>query len=208
MDSWELLVEFLGGLQGTPGGPLMDSQQDSWGQVPKDSLEFPLFLMENTQRLLPKVVLGFPRNPWESLGILLLTPDLLHQVIKGGFKDHLVMWVCEYLKLEHGATEADRILDDIDYWISLTPSFPGLRRFPQGQGFKQWTGDDSKALMKVYIPAIEGHVPQDMVRTLTAYLDFCYLVWHAKLNTSDLNMVDEALSRFHHYRKIFQTTGV
>jgi hypothetical protein len=24
-----------------------------------------------------------------------------------------------------------------------------LRRFPEGRGFKQWTGDDSKALMKV-----------------------------------------------------------
>ncbi|KAF8885010.1 hypothetical protein BD779DRAFT_1612023 [Infundibulicybe gibba] len=147
---------------------------------------------------------SFPRADINQL----LAPDLLHQVIKGGFKDHLVTWVCEYLKLEHGATEADRILDDIDYRISLTPSFPGLRRFPQGRGFKQWTGDDSKALMKVYIPAIEGHVPQDMVRALTAYLDFCYLVRRAKLNTSDLNMVDEALSRFHHYRKIFQTTGV
>ena len=33
--------------------------------------------------------------------------------------------------------------------IALAPSFPGLRRFPQGRGFKQWTGDDSKALMKV-----------------------------------------------------------
>jgi hypothetical protein len=33
--------------------------------------------------------------------------------------------------------------------IAAVPSFPGLRRFPEGRGFKQWTGDDSKALMKV-----------------------------------------------------------
>ena len=33
--------------------------------------------------------------------------------------------------------------------IAAVPVFPGLRRFPQGRGFKQWTGDDSKALMKV-----------------------------------------------------------
>ena len=33
--------------------------------------------------------------------------------------------------------------------IALVPSFPGLRHFPQGCGFKQWTGDDLKALMKV-----------------------------------------------------------
>lgn len=33
--------------------------------------------------------------------------------------------------------------------IASVASFAGLRRFPQGQHFKQWTGDDSKALMKV-----------------------------------------------------------
>lgn len=33
--------------------------------------------------------------------------------------------------------------------IAMAPPFAGLRRFPQGRGFKQWTGDDSKALMKV-----------------------------------------------------------
>jgi hypothetical protein len=33
--------------------------------------------------------------------------------------------------------------------IATVPSFTGLRRFPEGRGFKQWTGDDSKALMKV-----------------------------------------------------------
>jgi hypothetical protein len=33
--------------------------------------------------------------------------------------------------------------------ISAVPPYPGLRRFPDGRDFHQWTGDDSKALMKV-----------------------------------------------------------
>ena len=33
--------------------------------------------------------------------------------------------------------------------IAAVASFAGLRRFPQGRNFKQWTRDDSKALMKV-----------------------------------------------------------
>jgi hypothetical protein len=33
-----------------------------------------------------------------------------------------------------------------------------LRRFPQGRGFQQWTGNDSKALMKVCHPL---HHPND-----------------------------------------------
>ena len=36
------------------------------------------------------------------------------------------------------------------HWPSAAvPEFPGLRRFPDGRDFNQWTGDDSKALMKV-----------------------------------------------------------
>lgn len=35
--------------------------------------------------------------------------------------------------------------------IAIVPTFTGLRRFHEGRNFKQWTGDDSKALMKVRI---------------------------------------------------------
>ena len=44
----------------------------------------------------------------------LITPNILHQLIKGTFKDHLVTWIQEYLRATHGEAGAKIILDDID----------------------------------------------------------------------------------------------
>jgi len=90
----------------------------------------------------------------------------------------------------------------------MVPLYPNLRCFPEGRRFKQWMGDDSKALMKVYLPAVEGHVPPAMVRTLSAFLDFCNYARRNSLNESALDSLQRALDRFHHYRCIFQETGV
>lgn len=61
---------------------------------------------------------------------------------------------------------------------------------------------------QVWMSAIEGFVPQDIIRCFNAYLDFCYI---ARMNTfteRTLDCLDEALKRFHRYRKVFQQFGV
>ncbi|KAL1740672.1 hypothetical protein HDZ31DRAFT_47033 [Schizophyllum fasciatum] len=146
----------------------------------------------------------FPRADIHDL----LSPDLLHQVIKGTFKDHLVTWVYEYLLLVHGEARAKEIMDDIDRRISAVPPFPGLRRFPDGRDFAQWTGDDSKALMKVFLAAIAGHVPPRMCKAFSAFLDFCYIVRRNAITAPMLKDAQAALDRFTRFRQVFIDVGV
>ena len=83
-------------------------------------------------------------------------------------------WVEKFLVLLYGKAGAATVLDDIDHRyilhnfsslhlksrsffmrLALVPPFSRLRGFPQGRRFKQWTGDDSKGLMKVCLKEFE-----------------------------------------------------
>ncbi|KAH8977242.1 hypothetical protein EDB86DRAFT_3092823 [Lactarius hatsudake] len=147
---------------------------------------------------------SFPRADIHEL----LAPDLLHQLIKGVFKDHLVEWVLEYLHLEHGETVALDIIGDIDHRISAVPPFPGLRRFPDGRDYQQWTGDDSKALMKVFLATIAGYVPSVMVRCIAAFMDACYIARRNAIDSPSLEHFRDCVETFHQLRTIFIEVGV
>jgi len=83
-----------------------------------------------TDRYQQPVTNKFPRADIHEL----LSPDILHQLIKGTFKDHLVTWVGEYLTAKHGKAGAKVILDNIDQRIAMVPLFVNLWRFHEGRG--------------------------------------------------------------------------
>ncbi|KAF7299534.1 hypothetical protein MIND_00903800 [Mycena indigotica] len=179
----------------------------------------PLRSKAHTQTLLDA---GYSlRELWDEFGIVgdvipftndfpradiheLISPDLLHQMIKGVFKDHLVDWIVDYIATTYDKQGAQRILADIDRRIAVTPPFPGLRNFPMGRNFKQWTGDDSKGLMKVFLPAISGRIPSGMVRTVSYFMEFCYLARRSVISEDTLKAMETAWANFHEARESFR----
>ncbi|KAJ7771418.1 hypothetical protein DFH07DRAFT_866418 [Mycena maculata] len=145
------------------------------------------------------MILLFP----SCMAFRVLTSTSYSQVIKGTFKDHIVSWVNEYLVIEHGEKRALEIIQDIDRRLSAVPEFPGLRRFPDGRDFHQWTGDNSKSAHEV-----ASYLPSDMLKMLAAFMDFCYIVRRNAISSIDLTTIQNALDRFHHYQTIFIECGV
>ena len=60
----------------------------------------------------------------------------------------------------------------------------------------------------MYLPAIEGYVPRNVLRAFRAFLEFCYIARHDIINEDTLTQLKDALARFHHYRTIFEDLGI
>ena len=60
----------------------------------------------------------------------------------------------------------------------------------------------------MYLPAIHGLVLADVVKCISALLDFCYLAWRSDFDHNTLDALDSALHCFHTYHEIFRTSGV
>jgi hypothetical protein len=62
--------------------------------------------------------------------------------------------------------------------------------------------------MKVFVNTLEGYVHVDIIKTLHAFLDFCYIARQNVLTEDSLDALDAALERFHNFREIFRSSGV
>ena len=60
----------------------------------------------------------------------------------------------------------------------------------------------------MYLHAIQGHVPPNIIHTLHAFLEFCYIARQNFLTEHNLDQLKDAVSHFHQYREVFIDSGI
>jgi hypothetical protein len=60
----------------------------------------------------------------------------------------------------------------------------------------------------VYLHAVEGYLPNEIVCAIRSFLEFCYIVRRSVITENTLVDLDDALARFHEHRAAFQDQGI
>ncbi|KAG8727590.1 hypothetical protein FRC12_022379 [Ceratobasidium sp. 428] len=128
-----------------------------------------------------------------------IAPDLLHQLHQGIFKSHILPWTYAAMK----EAPANR------RFMAMSPA-EGMRHFKKKVSkIKQWTGRESKELMKQFLPIIVGSgCDPDFVGMVRAALDFMYYAHSAELTSEDLKEMDHALEEFHRLKGVVVRMGI
>ncbi|KAI0737726.1 hypothetical protein C8Q80DRAFT_1114756 [Daedaleopsis nitida] len=131
---------------------------------------------------------------------LAITPDILHQLHKGIFKDHLVSWATK--SVEGGKEEFDRR-------FKAMPKQSGLRHFKNGiSKVSQWTGTEHKNMERVFMGVVAGAGEGDVTWTVRAVLDFVHYAHFEKHTDLSLNNLHSSWLGYHRYKLVFRRLGV
>ncbi|KAK0440879.1 uncharacterized protein EV420DRAFT_1279061 [Desarmillaria tabescens] len=128
------------------------------------------------------------------------TPDILHQLHKGVFKDHLIKWTTSTINVEDGRKPED----EIDGRFKAMTRHPSLRHFKKGISLvTQWTGNEYKNMEKIFLSVIAGSASWEVTVCVRAVLDFIYYAHFEEHTDKSLDKLEEAWRTFHRHKNIF-----
>ena len=150
-----------------------------------------------------------PINPfWMNLPhcdiFACMTPDLLHQLHKGVFSDHVAKWAVESVEVDEGIGK-----EAVDSRFCTMSHHPSLRHFKCGISLiSQWTGAEYKAMEKVFLGTLIGIADDEVLCAVRAIEDFIYYAHFEVHCDESLATLNNAWATFHRHKYIFEDLGI